>query len=307
MPDTVEPVIEDTGLAIYQPSESSALSAALTQFGANFHTAAEQSILGTIGPDDGYTETEIQAMISLEELRMVNGMDLYTILYRGKLIHDIEDRGLWSRHPNGFQTMEEAAAAQGISASEYSNIRDLTGVIFPYIEETLGMPIAQIWDHVRKSNFREMVPVLKAIITGEAGLAGTTRSAVQRILEETGEAMRATAEQNGEEAPGDDDIRRQAVSDLLVAGEQMSNRELRNHIRNGARTPSISPAVVRNGEQRIFVVTLDEDQYQAMLRKLGGFAEDPIQVTLPDDPAARQREAARVRVLRDITNLILGG
>lgn len=305
MPDIIEPV--EAGLAIYQPSESAALSTALTSFGANLSDAARQSILGTIGPDDGYTETEIQSMVKLEELRLVNGMDLYAILKRGELIREIEELGLWSRHPNGFGSIEEAAAAQGISSSEYSNIRDLTGVIFPYIEENLGLPIAQVWQDVRKSNFREMVPVLKAIITGEAGQAGTTRASVERILEETGEAMRATAEQRGEEAPSTDAIRLQAVSDLLTAGEQMSNRQLREHIRNGVRTPSISPAFVRDGEQRIMVVALDNDQYEAVIRKLGAFAERPLEVTLPDDPAARQREAARVRVLRDITNLILGG
>jgi hypothetical protein len=304
MPET--PATEARGIVAYQPSESASLAAALVRFGPNIHEAAVTSIMGTIGPDDGYTDTEIESMIAFEELRLINGMDLYAVLYRGKLIRDIEERALWSRHPNGFQNIEEAARSQGISASEYSNIRDLTMVIFPFMEETLQIPVAQVWESIGKSNFRELVPVLKAIITGEQPASASTRAAAGRILSETGEAMRATAESRGEEAPSAEAIRNQAISDLLLAGEQMTNHELRNHIRQGNRTRAIAPAVIHHGDSSFFVVKLDSDQLQALQRKLGGFMEDPLVANLPTEGRARATEAARIRVLRELDNLIHG-
>lgn len=305
MPDQVAPT-DTTAIVPYQVSEDTQLSATLTGLSAALHNAAERSILGTIGPQDGYTDTERMAMIALEELRLVRGFDLYAITRRGELIRDIEERGLWSRHPNGFASMEEAAAAQGISKSEYSNIRDMTQVIFPYMRDTMGLTIAVVFENINKSNMRELVPVLKALITGEAPASGSTREAVNAAMRDAEDGLIQVANANGEGTPSRERVRNQAVSDLLTAGEQMNNRDLRARLRP-SRTPAISPAVVRRGDQIYFTALLTEDQLTALTRKLGPLMEAPIDTRLPDNARERAIEVARIRVLRDFIDQLTGG
>ena len=126
-----------------------------------------EEVLATQGTNhQAFTDLEMMAMVETEKLRLVNGMDLAAVMIRGKIIKNIEDRALYSVHPNGYADLTSLALSVKISVSELSDIRVMTQIIFPWIEENLG-PVATIWDGLGKTKFRSLVPYLKACITGE--------------------------------------------------------------------------------------------------------------------------------------------
>lgn len=259
----------------------------------NLETALQES-------GESFTDLEKRAMVKIEELKLVNGMDLAAILLRGKLIHEIEDSALYSVHPEGYTTLQEMAQAQGISLSELSNVRDLVDVIFPYIENTLHVSVAQVWEEIGKSKFRELTSVLKAIITGERSGTASVNASVERLLDDTA----ATAQAAGQTLTNDE-LARETIQNLLLAGGQMPTVDLRRHIRP-ERTNDISVTFVRSGNRRLMIAEIeDEDQFTLINRQLGRHIT-PTTVFLPEDEQRRRSEAARVRILREINQLISG-
>ena len=177
--------INRTAIERFQPSQNAALSTSLMGIEAALSTAAQANVQTAIAGTGDYTEMEIRSMTTIEELKLVNGMDLAAIILRGKLLKQIEDEALYSFHPNQYTTLQDMAREQGISLSELSNVRDLCFVVFPYMEEQLGMNVAVTFENIGKSNMRELVPVIKAIISGEE-TRGTVQVAVERIMNDTG-------------------------------------------------------------------------------------------------------------------------
>ena len=220
---------------------------------------------------------------------------------------DIENRALYSVHPNGYTTLDEMARDQGISVSELSQVRDLTRIIFPYLEEEMGMAIPEIWEEIGKSNFREMVPVLKGLIEGvDDNTKASVADAVERLMNDAEASLMATRTIEGiePEPPEDDEVIRAAITNLIEAGASMTNRNLRQTIRP-ERTESLEPTVVRYNNRRLIVMTADEDQYTLFQRKMGSYI-DTVEMDLPQDPDQRMREAARIRALREVAHLFYG-
>ncbi len=278
----------------FRPSNNLALSSALLGIENQLHEAALANVEAA---GDGFTEAEQRAMTIVEEVRLINGMDLAAVLLRGKLLRQIEDEALYSIHPGGYQTLEEMARDQGISVSNLSNIRDLCFVIFPYMEQQMGISVAQVWEQIGMSNFRELIPVMKAIITGEQPDRQSAAQAVERILDD----VAATAHAAGQEL-SDEEIRASAVSNLLNDASSMTNRELRGRIRP-ERTPNIEPTILRQNGARLVMVEMTEDQWLMFQRKLGPYM-DPVEVNLPHDGNMRRIEASRLPVIRRIVNLL---
>jgi len=192
--------------------------------------------------------------------------------------------------------MEEMARDQGISLSEYSNVRDLTLVIFPFMEQN-GISVPAMWEQIGKSNFREMVPVLKALITGEEGPSDQVRNAVNSLLND----VAVTASASGQELT-EEETRMQAVRNLLEDGVHMTNRELRTRLRP-SRTPAVSPVIISDGERRLVLIELEtEDQYTMFQRKMAGYME-PVQVSADEIRQRRQsyRNVPVIRAVREIT------
>lgn len=193
------------------------------------------------------------------------------------------------------------ARDQGISITELSQVRDLYRIIFPFIEEELGMSIPELWEQIGKSNFREMVPVLKVLIAGpDEHTKASVRNAYERLMDDAS----ATLHAQGLEELDDDVIARAAMENLIEAGAVMSNRDLRQTIRP-ERTPSLEPTIIRSNGNRVIVMTVSDDQYTLFERRMGS-AIDPIEFNMPQDPQTRQREAARIRALRDVADLVFG-
>jgi len=288
---------EENNLAVYQPSENQQLATALLGMEEQFARAARHNVEGSINAGD-YTQAEMEAMVTIEQLRLLNGMDLAAILMRGRLLKRIEEQNLWANHPAGYSTLKEMAQAQGISITELSNVKDLTQVVFPYIEEELGLPVAQVWERMKsKSNVIDMLPILKAMISGEMPAQAGTRANIEHILNNTAATMQAAG------LPHDDQtVRRQVVDDLLLAAEQETNRTFRERVRP-ERTPAPRAAVVRVSNREYYIAEIaDTNQRLAMERKLGGYLLD-AEVFEVDQGQRQQEQVQRIPLLRSL----LGG
>jgi len=180
-------------------------------------------------------------------------MGLAEILLHGELIREIEREGLWSLHPSRYGSMEEAAAAQGISQSEYSNIRDMCEVVFPYLTQS-GYSVPDLWEEIGKSKFRELTPVLKRAITNEESRSPRTEQTFQRMMD----AIIATGIVAGDE-PTEEDARTILIDQVIEAGTLLPVRELRQQIRP-ERTPSmVGYSIPYRNNSNILIFTLDTD------------------------------------------------
>jgi len=232
------------------------------------------SLQEVLDQDAGYSEAEKEAMIVVEELRLVNGLDLAAVLLRVKFVRLIQQRNMVANHPGGYQSLQELARAQGISMTELSHDLDLVGVIFPYIQDTLGIPVAQLWEQMGRSNFKELIPVVKSIITGEPSPTASVQQAAERILDD----VAATARSAGMEMD-DEGMRREAIAQLLNDGTHLTNRELRTHIRP-TRTPNINASLLTVNGRKVLIADMDEDQW-TMFQRNGGSRFDIVGIEPP--------------------------
>jgi len=253
------------------------MSQQLTSLNDQFERAARQNVqtyLETIGDQNAFTVTEKRALVKLEQLKLIGDLTLAEILLRGQVIAEIEAQGLWNTHPMGYSSMEEAAEAQGISQSEYSNIRDLNEIIFPYLAQR-DYNIADLWESIGKSKFRELIPLLKRAITGEESRS----QRVEDIFENEMNDIYATASAAGENIT--EEGAREILLDQLVEAGQLPVRELRQRIRP-ERTPSIEGyAVPYRNNRAIVTMVVDQDQYEMLNRRLSGYT-DIVQVSRDD-------------------------
>jgi len=215
-------------------------------------------------PHQSFTITEKRAMVKMEQLKLAGDLTLAEIILRGDIIREIESHGLWSSHPMGFSSMEEAASAQGISSSEYSNIRDLTDTIFPFLTD-MGYNIAELWEDIGKSKFRELVPILKRIITDEP----SSSRRVEQLFVSKLDNIFATASAEGNHI-NEDQARHTLIDQLLEAGT-LPVLELRQRIRP-ERTLSMSAyQLPAHNNNHIVMMVIDTDQIQNLSRRLNGF------------------------------------
>ena len=259
----------DTALA---PSTNAVLGNYLINFEQQSERAARQNLeaaLSAAGTSpEAYTGPEIRAMIKLEQLKLIGDLGLAEVLLRGKIIREIENEALWSIHPNQYGSMQEAAKAQGISVSEYSDIRQLYNIVFPFIVEHMGANLALMWEEIGKSNFRELTPYLVRAITGEPNQSQNVENAFEAMMSD----IAATAQAAGREMT-DEEMRFEVVEQLLEAGH-LTNRQLRERVRP-ERTPSIGFLAVdyqsQNRVDKIIVAQVTQDQYEMLQRRLNGY------------------------------------
>jgi hypothetical protein len=285
-----------TQLAVRQVSSSLTLNNALAGLRHTIEAAAREALEAQIDLAD-LTQSELTAAVKVQALKMVNGLDLTAVFVRYELLREIRDRSLFSIHPEGYNTLEQMAKAQGISSSELSNIIDLCEVVFPYVTERLEMHVGELWEEIGKSKMREIVPILKSLITGENSTSPEVRATVQQMLEN----VAAGAEVRGENLTAAE-ARRQAVEQVIEHGRHLTNRQLRRQLRPDG-TPPITPSVLQLEDRRFVIMSLDEDQW-IMLNRLLSDRLEPTVLALPRDPIQRQREAFRLPELRALLDLI---
>lgn len=243
-----------------------------------------------LGKLEGYSSLERMAIITFTELQLATDLDLIPLMVRGKLLKKIKDQSLWLHIPGTFESQEEAVEQFGkLSHSEQHNISDLHDHIFPYVTSELGMSITQFWAEARNnSNVREVVPLLKAAITGEPSRSESVNAAVQRIQQEVG------------------DDRQAVVREIISLAGNNSNTELRNIIRPDGTAP-INFAVMRlNGAGTVIAAQVTEDQISRLalkhtltpvnIREYSPYQIPPIKLLLKDNPPT---DADGVELLTD--------
>jgi hypothetical protein len=274
--------------------------------GALHRAAAANVQAATEGGD--FTQAEIMAMTTVEELRQVNVVDLAAVLMRGELLQRIERTSALTSHPGQYGSIREMAADQGISAAELSRTQALVNVIFPYIQEHLGLPIMQVYEQIGKSNMTELIPVLVCIITGEASASPAITQAARRIMDDTAATVQAAGmelDNDGNYTDNDGNprnLRTSVVGELLNDASHLNNRELRQRIRP-ERTSSISATVTTVNGRKLFVAEMDEDQYTMLMRRVSA-CTDVLFYNPATSLEARQVELARVPGMRRIYELL---
>jgi hypothetical protein len=236
-----------------------------------------------------YTVIEKKAIEAVEALRLLNGWDLAALLERGRILKEIEDKGYASVFPGDFQNTEQIAKSVGISSAEVSDTRALCEIIFPWIEANTGKSVSEWWEEVGKSKFREMVPVLKVLITGE-GTSG--RDSVAQSVTQLLDNVQASATAAGEGELETEELHARAVAQVLEFGS-LPVREMRQQIRP-VRTANI-PAVRINRGEDAYVVLKADSQQLVMLNRLLGTHVDVTPLSEEDGrPVANQ--LARLRL-----------
>ena len=328
--------IDDDAVAIleYQPAANAELAGSLVGMRANIEAAARNNVLtATAGGD--FSETEMQAMVTIESLKQVGGLELTAVLLRAYYLRAIQVGNMVSNHPGGYGSLNEMAQDNGISPAELSQTIDLVNIIFPYVQNNLGMSVAELWTSVGKSNLRELAPVLKVIITGVPSDTATTQEGADATVNDVAATLLASAQGaefrvlNDLALAGDDQAARrtimveegldnedvealqarfndtiqlQSVDRLINDGVTLTNRALRGRLRP-THTANINAVVIPSGNNRLVVAQMDNDQY-LMFQRLAGKHMDEQVFELPTNPRQRQIEAARITELRAIRNLL---
>ena len=222
------------------------------------------------------TDTEMETVITVQILKELNSIDLASLLLRYKYLRKIRDDNLVTRHPGQYASLAEVATDAGISVSELSRIVDLVEIVFPYLGSTLHMDIPTVWKEVGKSNFIDMLPVLKVLITGkQVTHSNQANESVQRFLDDAAAGYIA-AEQ---EVPEEVELRMGVVRDIIERGTQLNNHEFRTHLRP-KRIPPIKVFRLESDGLGVLIASVTEDQMH-MLTNRAGTCIDVRQTDLP--------------------------
>ena len=263
--------------SIAPQADSALLTDGLQALQQSLFDAAEMNIETALGDQAGqFSELSRRAMVVTEALRLTSGMDLSTIIMRGQIIRQIETEGLSGVHPNGYANLTKLAEDNGVSVGEFSDIRALTDVIFPYIVEELGMNLVEVWEQIGKSSFREMVPALRSLITGEQADHNSVRGAVEAMMNGAAASLMTNEQDPWTQAEiateeGARAVRQHAVANLLHDGMTMPTRQLRRRVRP-ARVPASQMATLQTDEAQWYAVirmssTEQRDLVQRVLRE----------------------------------------
>jgi hypothetical protein len=290
-------------LAERQVSTNLGLSTALLELRAGFEKAARQNLAATV-TDPGFTDMEKLSILKWEQVKLIGGMDLAAVQLRGQLLKEIELDGLFSVHPNHYDSMEDAALQAGLSVTQYSNIRTMVDIVFPYMENVLGVNIAQWWEEIGKTNFTTVLPILRALATGQPPDRGSTLDNYEAVLNDTMASALASPDPE-ERHPDEETLRARAFDNLLnTASHVRTTRELQRHINQGRHTPGINATIINNQGTRIFIAEMSDDQYLALQRKLGPFLDEQT-FNLPADPQESHLMASQIPYVRNIARLIV--
>jgi hypothetical protein len=251
-----------------------------------------------------YSAIEQKAMLYTEMLNQTKAVDYASIMLKGRILDTIIVESLHAAHPAGYGTLEELAQDQDMSVSELSNILDLTRVILPWIETNLNMMPEQVFNEIGRSNLRELVPILKRVITLEEGRQSID-NAFERLWEGSIETLPATMDdltnEDGELAGHHTQtVQRALVDQLLSDGMTLTNANLRQTIRP-ERTQSINAYLFRLPDgNKLLLSVLDDSQDEMMARRMHGYWDVGNMVVREHQPV---RPIAQMRrMLRSIVN-----
>jgi len=246
--DRAAEIITENAIVEFQPAQNQDLARTFGGIRGAIEMAAQANVDAVIAESGSqFANIEIEALVAVEALKQVNGLDLTAVLLRAHYIRTIQERNLLANHPAEYTSIDHMARDNGMSSTDLFVTLDMVNVIFPFIQDELGIPVPLFWNNLGKSKIKEMLPVLKAIITGEEHSRASTREAVERFVDDVTEIER-TADPEVFDRLEDDElpeeertvieqqlhqrIRRAAAERLVEQGELAPNvRELRATLR----------------------------------------------------------------------------
>jgi hypothetical protein len=244
-----------------------------------------------------FTAIEQRAMLQTEMLNQSKAMDFASVMLKGRILETISRESLHAAHPAGYATLEALAQDQGMSSSELSNTIDLTSVIFPWIDEHLDMSAELVYNQIGKSNLRELVPILKRVITLEEARGSVERSF--NYLWNEMHDMLATAGQIPAEAADDDEqneinrlIQNRIVGQLVEDGAIMTNADLRQRVRPERTTPVDAYIFHLPDGTHMMLSVLTDEQEQMVARRLHGYWDQSV-VNIREDTRLRPTAGMR--------------
>lgn len=201
--------------------------------------------------NEAYTTPQKMAILKFHMLNLTGDLDLPPLMVRGKILEEIHNMKLWSQLPGSYSTEEEAIEAEAnMSRTEAIRTRDLYTVVFPFVQNKMGLSIPEFWASARsKSNIFDLVPLMKVAITGELSRSEGVNEAVKRIKEEVG-----------------DDTEKMVDHMIDLAGT-VSNRNLRDVIRP---TDKIAAVLARRNGTTYMLAELTNDEADR-IRNMKGF------------------------------------
>jgi hypothetical protein len=250
------------------------ISSQLLAMESSFRTKAE-SIVG--GAGNGYTGPQLKAMVLFEELKLVSDMELAAVILRGFILQEIEKDASWSEHPEGFKSLKEAAQAFGTSISMLSDTKSLYDIIFPAMS-ALGYSIPKLWEDIGKSNFRAIVPVLRAIISGEKSKSKEVNEMLDKIWEEV---------DKGGDYDTDVDRKKAAIDNVIDAAQNTSSE-----LGKALGRMTVNSLILSYGERFFLLTAMSSDEKDMMLKRFGRFMDVRFvnggEYKLEDIPEVRQ-------------------
>jgi hypothetical protein len=210
--------------------------------------------IGNLTDGGHFTRPEVLAMTEFEKLRLLGDYDLLGVMLKGESITKIEKMELHNVLPASYTSPYEAIEIEvGLSRSEQSNIKDINNHIIPYVKERENVSIAEFWQ-TKKSNLREIVPYLKAMITSEKSAIDSVNEGVDRFVEEVKDVDPTVDDEEATEV---------AIDNLIDTAKNETNKGLRSILRPND-IPPIPAIVFRNGVEIYIVGKATEEQIRGL-------------------------------------------
>ena len=263
-------------------------------------------------------------MTAVEAFRQVSGLDLTAVLLRAHYLRTIQEQNLLVNHPAQFGSLSEMAAQNGCSVTDMLATLDMVNIVFPFIQNDLEIPVYEFWATLGKSKIKEMLPVLKSLITGQQSDTTSTRAAVERLIDEQYAGFRvddqyddlmAVIDSNSEYVSDEERqrahdalapiARRNIIEHLIEMGGNLPIQEMRRHLRP-ERTNPVPFYIVPDGNGFLLTSSVDADQMQMLRNKMGERGEFQ-DLNLSNDPRTRQAEAFNNPLLRRLYTGLFGG
>jgi transcriptional regulator of met regulon len=210
-----------------------------------------------------FTTTEIESITRIKVLKALNSPDLVPKLLQYKYVRYIHNGGMAMHKIRQYTSLAKIATAAESSVTELSRMICLVEIVLPYLVNKLHMDISSLWIEVGKSNFFDMLAVLKVLITSEKGARSAKAYAIaQRLLDDAIAVHRAA----GQAIPDDEALRQEVVQDMIENAARLSNRELRTYLRSDQTSPITVYHYDYKG-QGVLIALVNEEQKRMLTRK----------------------------------------
>ncbi len=290
---------------IVSPTTSAGLATPLMNSLSDLERAAYANIAQEVGIEE-YTQTEIEAMVTVEALRLTSGYGLMEVIARARYLRKIQENNMIANHPGDFHSLGDLGSYVGMSTTQISQVLDLVNIVFPFITNVLEKSVAEVWEEVGKAKLVELLPVLKVLITGEPSDTRSTQEKAERQLQDTEatwQTARADEMANMTETQLDETLRHAAAENVLEMGT-LPTLEMRRQLprRSYATHSGDRASAGRHPSGRSRIGRRSITDPSAPPERTHGSAN----VGLPNDPRQRQLEAARVPELRRLLRMLEG-